>query len=179
MKKYFVNTLVVFSLILLIGCSSKPVTAQMKSDTNVVQSAETIVEGLYNLVTWEPGKIADWDKVKNLFQENAIVALRRTRTQMITINKQGFVDLFIADVNRMNLQERGFSEKIIKKKLTLLGDVAYCTVLYEVSIPSIPNSAQRGVDHFHLLKKDGRWWITSIINEIPREGVPVPEEVRE
>ena len=176
MRKYALNITVIFLLVLLAACSSNPVTAQTAAD-DVVKSAEAVVEGLYNLVSWEPGKIADWDKVKNLFHEDAVVSMRRSRTQMITLNKQGFVDLFIQDVNRYNLQATGFSEKIIKKKLTILGDAAYCTVLYEVSIPNNPNSVQRGVDSFHLLKKDGRWWITSIINEAG-QGLIIPEEVR-
>jgi hypothetical protein len=63
--------------------------------------------------------------------------------------------------------------------MTEIGEVAHCFVLYEANVPNSPNPSQRGVDSFQLLKKDGRWWIVSIINEIPRPGVPIPGELQE
>jgi hypothetical protein len=34
------------------------------------------------------------------------------------------------------------------------------------------------VDSFQLIKKDGRWWIVSITNELPTPDRPVPEFFR-
>ena len=63
--------------------------------------------------------------------------------------------------------------------MTVIGDVVHCFVLYGASTPNNPNPPQRGVDSFQLMKRNGRWWIVSVINEIPRPGVPIPEELQE
>jgi len=77
------------------------------------------------------------------------------------------------------MDKTGFQEKIVQTKMTVIGDVAHCYVLYEASIPNAPRPPQRGVDSFQLMKKDGGWRIVSIINEIPRPGVPIPVELQE
>jgi hypothetical protein len=48
-----------------------------------------------------------------------------------------------------------------------------------IDLPNSPKPPQRGIDSFQLLKKEGGWWIVLIINEIPRPGVPIPEELLE
>jgi hypothetical protein len=58
------------------------------------------------------------------------------------------------------------------------GDVARSTVHYAARIPSLDRPAQHGIDVFTLMKADGRWRIVSIVNEIVRPGVEVPEEIR-
>ena len=63
--------------------------------------------------------------------------------------------------------------------MTVIGEVAHCFVEYEASIPNAPRRPQRGVDSFQLMKTDRGWQIVSIINEIPRDGVPIPEELLE
>jgi hypothetical protein len=51
-------------------------------------------------------------------------------------------------------------------------------VLYEASIPGWGRPPQQGIDSFQLIKKDGRWWIASITNDVPNPDHPVPEALR-
>ena len=36
----------------------------------------------------------------------------------------------------------------------------------------------RLVDSFQLVKKDGRWWIVSVVNDLPSPEYPVPAALR-
>jgi hypothetical protein len=59
------------------------------------------------------------------------------------------------------------------------GDVARSAVHYTARIPSRERPPQHGIDVLLLMKTDGRWRIVSIVNEIVRPGVEVPEEIRQ
>jgi hypothetical protein len=37
---------------------------------------------------------------------------------------------------------------------------------------------QIGLDSWELMRKDGRWWIAAVTNEIPTPERPLPEELR-
>ena len=61
---------------------------------------------------------------------------------------------------------------------TVVGETATCMVLYEASIPNMPNPPQQGIDSFHLLLQEGQWKITSVVNELVMEGVVIPPELK-
>ena len=44
----------------------------------------------------------------------------------------------------------------------------------ETSILGSSRPPMQGIDSFQLIEKDGRWWIVSVINEIPTPDNPVP-----
>jgi hypothetical protein len=153
--------------------------AQQTTEQEQFTTPESVITEIYQSVTFPPDTTPDWEKVKSLFIDEAVIVLRTSFTKMDVMDKQGFADLFTRDIEKYSMDKTGFQEKIIQKKMTVIGDVAHCFVLYEASIPNNPNPPQRGVDSFQLLKKEGRWRIVSIINEIPRPGVPIPEALKE
>ena len=59
----------------------------------------------------------------------------------------------------------------------LFGDMAHVLVLYEARIPGSGRPPQLGVDSFQLIRKQGRWWIAGVINELPTPERPVPAEL--
>jgi hypothetical protein len=58
------------------------------------------------------------------------------------------------------------------------GDMAHCQAVYAASIPGSERPPSLGVDFYHLIKKNGRWWITSVVNEVLRPGVDIPEKLK-
>lgn len=166
---------VLFYAILIAG---QPVRAQDEGAGFQPTTAREAVAELYRLVTFEAGTAPDWDRVRALFIDEAIIVLRtgRNRTSQFTV--EGFVEDFIGFIKRANASETGFMEKILRMRPTVIGDMAHVLVLYEASVPGSGRFPQRGIDSFQLVRRDGRWWIVSITNEIPRPGVPVPEVLR-
>ncbi len=138
---------------------------------------EGTVAELYNAVSWEPGNPPDWNTVKkSFFIPETLIALRTARDKISVMNRDGFVELFIHDIKKYKLDETGFREKLVASRMTVFGDIAHCLTVYEASVPGSQRPPQRGVDSFQLLKKDGRWWIVSIINEVPTPGNPIPKD---
>jgi hypothetical protein len=141
--------------------------------------AQSVVDKLYQLVTFDPGTTPDWDQVRALFIDEAVIVLRTSRTETSVFSVDGFVGDFVAFIERAKVEETGFVERIIRTKPLVFGDIAHILVLYEVQIPGSERGPQQGVDSFQLIRKNDRWWIASVVNEIPMADRPVPAELKE
>ncbi|MBE0594372.1 MAG: hypothetical protein IH616_18440 [Gemmatimonadales bacterium] len=138
---------------------------------------EVLVTELYDLVTFPADTTPDWDRVRALFLDEAVIVLRTTRTATTVFTVEGFVADFVQFIERANVAQTGFSEKILRMKPWVFKDMAHALVLYEASIPGSGRPAQQGIDSFLLIRKDGRWWIAAITNDIPDPNNPVPPEL--
>jgi hypothetical protein len=147
------------------------------TDKHVHLTPESVVKELYNLVSFEAGTEPDWEKVRDLFIEEAVIVLRLGPTTKRTFTRQSFIDYFIYDIERANLKKSGFKETIIRSQFRIIKDIAHSYVLYEVSVPGLNDNkpVNRGIDSFHLVKKNGLWYIASIMNEGFRMDEPLPE----
>jgi hypothetical protein len=163
-----------FTVAALAACRL-PLSAQA---ADVRQSdAESLVRGLYTAVTFEAGTTPDWDHVRSMFLDRATVVLRTTRTATTVFDVDGFVADFVSFIERANVQATGFTERVVRVRPLVFGDIAHVLVLYEASIPGSGRPPQQGVDSFQLIRRDGRWWIVSIVNEIPTPDRPLPPEL--
>lgn len=155
--------------------------AQDESMVNeeIFMNPESLVRGLYAAVSIEPGKTHDWEYVRKFFIPEVVFAVRKTRTSMAVLNLDEFVGWFKGDVEKYKMNERGFEEIVQKIKMTVFGDMAQCFVVYKARLKT-PTDAPGtlGLDSFGLMKKDGRWWIVSITNDIITSQNPLPEELR-
>jgi hypothetical protein len=142
-------------------------------------TAESVVNALYEMVTFDPGATPEWDQVRALFLDEAVIVLRTSHTETTVFSVEGFIEDFVAFIERANAERTGFSERIIRTKSLVFGDIAHILVLYEAEIPGSPRGPQQGVDSFQLVRKNGRWWIASVVNEIPTADRPVPPELQE
>jgi hypothetical protein len=148
-------------------------------EEEVFMDPESLVRGLYTAVTFDAGSVPDWDYVSKFFTPEAVIAVRMTRTSMAVLNVEEFVKWFDDDVKKYKMNERGFEESIEKIKLTVFGDMAHCFVVYKARFKTPENSpGQLGLDSWGLMKKDGRWWIVSVTNDVVTPQRPLPEELR-
>jgi hypothetical protein len=149
--------------------------AQTESDFAM---AEGVVRELYDLVTFEAGTTPDWDRVRSTFLDEAVVVLRTSPDATTVFTVDGFVQDFVQFIETSNVKETGFVERIACLRSMVFGDMAHILVRYEPSIPGSGDPPRQGVDSFQLIKKDGRWWIVSVTNEVPSADRPVPPELR-
>ena len=90
------------------------------------------------------------------------------------------VDGFLLDWLRFENQleargATGFLEHVVSAGVTEFGDVAQVRVVYESSIPGAGRPARPGVDLWSLIRVEGRWKVVSVVNELPRDDLPVPD----
>ena len=142
-------------------------------------TAEGVVRELYRLVCVEPGQTTDWEQARALFVPEAVIVLRVSREAMSTFSVQGWIDDFVAFNEKARVVERGFTEKIVRLDATVFRDIANVYVLYEAAITDSQRPPTVGVDIINLIQKDGRWWIASIVNDLPTAEHPIPPALRE
>lgn len=140
---------------------------------------EQIVTSIYKLVSSEAGKNPDWNVVKSLFLENSIVVLRVSRDSTAVFSLQGFIDDFVKFYSIPAVQKNGFTERVVRMKPMVFGNIAHVLVLYEAQVPGTPRPPQQGVDSWELVKYDGKWRIVCVTNEIPSKERPLPKELAE
>jgi hypothetical protein len=161
--------------ILAIGMAALLVTSSAAAQTDPdAATAEGLVRALYDRVSSEPGAVPDWDRVRSAFLPQAIVVLRTTRDSTTVFTLDGFVQDFVNFIERANVRTTGFTERVVKTQAMVFGDIAHVLVLYEAHITGSPRPPQQGVDSFQLIQREGRWWIVSIVNEIPTSNRPLP-----
>ncbi|MDH4036492.1 MAG: hypothetical protein OEX18_01055 [Candidatus Krumholzibacteria bacterium] len=168
------TTLATIALALSIAA---PIHAQPASPD--LTSAEGVVRELYRLVCVEPGQTTDWDQVRALFIPQAVIVLRVSRDASDTFTLEGWIDDFVAFNEKARVSERGFTEKIVRMDTTVFRDIASIYVLYEAAITDSERPPTVGVDIVNLIQKDGRWWIASIVNDLPNADNPIPQQLAE
>lgn len=167
-----------YSILLIIGIMVlSQISLTAKSQELNYQTPQDIIEYTYELMTFGPGDKPDWDIIKDLFIEDGVIVLRTSRTDMSIMDRDGFIELWIRDYEA-GLKETGITEKKIINRYELMGDIATCYVIYAITIPGKDYPPQYGIDCFHLIKQNGRWYISSIVNEVIRPGVEPPEIMR-
>jgi hypothetical protein len=142
---------------LLIGAASIA-GAPNELRTQPDDDPEPLIERLYDLITFKGGTVPDWDEVRAMFLDEAVIVLRRNRETNATLSVEGWIDDF---------------QSFIENSIVVMGDIANTWVLYEARLPGRP--PQQGVDNFSLIRRDGAWRIASIVNEVPFGDVAVPD----
>jgi hypothetical protein len=142
-------------------------------------SAEDVVRRLYDLVTFDAGTTPNWDEARSLFLEDAVIVLRSSRTESTVFSLEGWIGDFVSFIERRNVEQTGFVERIVRLKTMVFKDMASVLVLYEASIPGWERPPQQGVDLFLLTKRPEGWRIAAITNDIPDATNPVPLELQE
>ncbi len=136
---------------------------------------EVLVRHLYDQVTFPAEKTPDWDHVRSLFLKEATVVMRLDKTKTEALTLDGWVLDFVNFIHNADVRTTGFEEKVVKMETMVFGNIAHVLVLYTSFVPGKGKAPREGVDSFHLMKKGGRWWIVSILNEIPGPDRPKPK----
>ena len=175
--RFGISTFARFPLALLFALPLSG-AAQETGDQEEVASAASVVHELYDLVTFPAETTPDWDQLRALFLPEAVVVLRSSREATSVFSLEGFVQDWLRFIEGSNIEDTGFTERIIRTHSTEFGDIAHVWVLYEAEIPGWGRPPQPGVDSFQLVRREGEWKIASITNEIPTPERPIPEVLR-
>jgi len=142
-------------------------------------TAEATVRELYDLVTFDVGVHPDWDRARELFIPEAVVVLRSSRDAMTRFTVEEWIQDFVDFIERADVVETGFVERIVRLDAVEFGDIAHVWVLYEAHVPGRDRPPTEGVDSFQLVKEDGAWKISAIMNELPIVAGTLPPSLRE
>lgn len=164
------------SACLLIACA---IGLPNRTHAQSLDSAEGVVRALYEAVTFPAGEEPDWAFVRSLFLPGAVIVLRTAPDANTVFDVDGFVADFQRFITESSVRETGFEESIARTHTTEYGDIAQTLVLYHAVIPGRGRPPQPGVDSFSLVRREGRWWIAAVTNELPMVAGPPPPAIRE
>lgn len=147
-------------------------TAAPSADS--VSAPEAVIRQLYDLVSWEPESPPNWDDVRALFLDSAVIVLRTSRTATSVFDVDGFINDFVTFAQLPAVQQSGFGETIVRMHTTVVRDMAQVWVRYAAQIPGSPRPPQEGVDFFSVIRQPEGWKVAAITNEalIPPEQMP-------
>jgi hypothetical protein len=163
-----------------------PVPASGQPSAAEPSSAEQFVRGIYPAVSAAGGALPDWNAVRAFFLKEAAIVLRTSRTGTNVLTLEGFIKDFVdfyerprkmGDLTRTP-RDTGFAERVVRARTWEYGDLAHVLVLYEAEIVGWGRPPQQGVDSWALVRRDGRWWVASVTNEVVTPDRPVPPELR-
>lgn len=132
----------------------------------VTGTPEAVVEEAYRLIGFDPGGEPQWDRFKALFDQRAVLALRVfPGDEAVTVMD---LDEYVVLQIREGMKEEGYEEIPGETEWYVFGDVAEARVVFQIrygDAEPIP-----ALDIFQLVRRDGRWWIVSIVSDIPKPG---------
>ena len=143
-----------------------------------VASPAALVKAAYETVSRAPGKPFQWDRFRSLFLPGArlIPNTEQTRGTFTTHTVETFIT-WIDEGWRPVIgtpNDRGFAETEVAAKLETYGDIAHVLSTYEKFAWGDKQVRGRGINSFQMIRKDGRWWITSLIWDEETGAGPVP-----
>jgi len=165
-------------LVLLLCITSSPFSfanGQLPDSNSWYKTPEDLIRDIYVSVSAADIESVDWQKVRSMFMDEAVVILRTSREKLTQFTTDGFIQDFKDFYQMPEVAASGFGEKILRMKAMIYNDIAFVATEYSAAIPGSSRPPSRGVDLWLLARKDGLWKITSVVNEVIPAGQELPD----
>lgn len=133
-----------------------------------VASVDAIMRAVYDVISGPAGQRRDWNRMRSLFTANA-----RLMPKGGSGLRSGSVEDYIAGSGPL-LEERGFIEGEIARRVEQYGDIAHVFSTYEARQSTDGPVIMRGINSFQLVRHAGRWWVVSIMWQAETPQTPIP-----
>ncbi|MCU0408212.1 MAG: hypothetical protein MUD02_04605 [Bacteroidales bacterium] len=164
-------------LVFALACLSATLSGQQQGKDYSYDNPEALIRDVYKSVSAKDGQSVDWERLKSMFLEEAVVILRTAPDKLSQFTVDGFISDFQSFYQEPRVKESaGFEERIISMKSMIYKDIAFIATVYSAAITGRNAPPSRGVDFWLLNKKDGKWKISSVINEVIPPGQELPDE---
>jgi hypothetical protein len=163
-------------LLCLASLSFGLLNGQQSGNDPWYKTPEELIRDIYVAVSAKNSESVDWQKVRSMFIDEAVVVLRTSRDKSTQFTADGFIQDFKDFYQYPEVKTNGFGEKILKMKSMVYKDIAFIATVYSAEIIGSQRPPTHGVDLWLLGKKDGLWKITSIMNEVIPAGQELPDE---
>jgi hypothetical protein len=139
-----------------------------------VASPNAIIKAMYETISGPAGP-RNWYRERSLYLEGARLIPIGNR-----VHKDGDLQIlsieeWIEDAKSF-LEENDFYETEIMRKEHSYGDILQVFSTYESRKSPDSSPIARGINSIQLLKKDGRWWIVTVMWDNESKENPIPEE---
>lgn len=153
-----------------------------------VATIESTVAALYDAISGPAGKKRDWDRFRSLFAPGARLIPTSPRRPPGTAADAPLTgseehvgqNVTVEDYIRRGgpyLEERGFYEREVARRVEQFGHIAHVFSTYETrSKPDDPAPFMRGINSFQLMYDGKRWWVFTALWEAETPVTKLPEK---
>ena len=168
--------------------TAAPQTTVPAANPADVASVEAIVAALYDVISGPAGKKRDWNRFRSLFAPGArmIPTVPRrppgTAPDAPLTGAEEYVALVFTPEDYVTrsgpyLEERGFVEREVARRVEQFGHIAHVFSTYEGRHrPEDPTPFVRGINSIQLVNDGKRWWVVSIFWEAESDRLKLPEK---
>ena len=133
-----------------------------------VASVDAIMAAVYDVISGPAGQRRDWNRMRSLFTANG-----RLMPKGGSGLRSGSVEDYITSSGPI-LEERGFFEREVARRVEQYGDIAHVFSTYEARQTADGPVFMRGINSFQLVRHEGRWWVVSIMWQAETPQTPIP-----
>ncbi|HZY35228.1 MAG TPA: hypothetical protein VFE53_01190 [Mucilaginibacter sp.] len=160
-------------LVVFASCNTSTATKNSASYTVPDDSAITkAVHDAYAAISFKKGEKPRVSEIKNYFIPQAQLINFRTDTAQVT-NLNQFVDLYqhFIEGNHISL----FYEEELFGRTEQFGRVAHRISTYKTYLNRLDTIEEQGVNSFQLIKTKDGWKVSSIIWDVEKPALKIPE----
>lgn len=136
---------------------------------------EGVVAALYDLISGPADFTRDWTAVRELFHEGARLIVAFTHGDGRTELKEWTPESFAREAADDYRARGGMWERELASVVERFGGIAHVWSSYE-SRQGSPESepVARGINSVQLIRRDARWWITSLAFDVEQPYNTIP-----
>ena len=139
-----------------------------------VESVESILAALYDVISGDPGKERDWNRFRSLFVPTARMMPLVARPEGQTGVRMLLPNDYVASSGPI-LLEKGFHEHEIARRVERFGSLAHVFSTYEAKVVK-DDHTMRGINSIQLMHDGKRWWIVSLMWQAENDTLKLPAE---
>ena len=166
------------SLITLFFTFSISTQAQslLEKNINKVQTLNSTISTLYEVISGEKGQERDWELMKFLFHPEAKLIPSGKNQEGVYVARYMTPDDYI-ERNGKWLVDEGFFENEIHRSVNTFGNITQVFSTYESYKSEADETPfMRGINSIQLLNDGERWWILNIYWTQESQENPIPKE---
>lgn len=146
------------------------------ANTKDVESADAIINSLYNVISGPAGEKRNWDRMRTLFIAEGKLMATGKRPDGSVSKRVMTVEDYIT-ISGPNLEKNGFFEREIGRKTEQYGGVVHVFSTYDSKrMLKDEKPFMRGINSIQLWNDGKRWWIVSVFWQSETPDNPIPEK---
>src|SRR5215204_1208795 len=161
--------------VIFISTNSIAQTTPKEADPKDVDSLDSIMKAVYEVISGDAGKLRDWDRFRSLFHKDARLIPSGKNAQTGIIGARVLTPEDYVKNSGPYLEKNGFHEREIARHVDRYGNIAQVFSTYASFHKNDDKDPfMRGINSFQLLNDGKRWWVVTIYwqQESPENLIP-------
>lgn len=142
-----------------------------------VESIDSIMKAVYDVISGDAGVERDWDRFRSLFHKDARLIPTGKNPQTGVTGASVFTPDGYIERTSPVFAKQGFHEREISRKVDRYGNIVQVFSTYAAFRSKADKEPfMRGINSFQLLFDGKRWWVITIFWEAETPENPIPKE---